>query len=72
MLAPGKPAIAPKLVTWFEDRSDALYLSSIIARRDRSRDFEGSSNRTRVGQMNCAPGSRACSVFIPIGRSHST
>jgi|HubBroStandDraft_6_1064221.scaffolds.fasta_scaffold81113_2 predicted nucleic acid-binding protein len=29
MFAPGRPAIAPKLVTWFEDRSDALYLSSI-------------------------------------------
>jgi hypothetical protein len=30
-VTPGKPAIAPKLVTWFEDRSDALYLSSITA-----------------------------------------
>jgi hypothetical protein len=31
MFAPGKRAIAPKLVKWFEDRSDALYLSSITA-----------------------------------------
>ena len=31
VFAPGKPAIAPKVTSWFEDRTDALYLSSITA-----------------------------------------
>ena len=31
VFAPGKPAIAPKVTSWFEDRSDVLYLSSITA-----------------------------------------
>ena len=31
VFAPGKPAVAPKVTSWFEDRTDALYLSSITA-----------------------------------------
>jgi hypothetical protein len=71
MFAPGKPAIALKLVTWFEDRSDALYLSSITAAEIEAGISKAHRTGPRVGQMNCAPGSSACSVFMPIGCSHS-
>jgi len=29
--APGKPAIAPEVTTWFEERTDALFLSAVTA-----------------------------------------
>ena len=31
VFAPGKRAVAPKVISWFEDRTEELYLSSITA-----------------------------------------
>ena len=31
VFAPGKPAVAPKVTTWFEERTDALFLSAVTA-----------------------------------------
>jgi len=29
--APGKPAVAPAIAAWFDERTDALFLSAITA-----------------------------------------
>lgn len=47
VFAPGKRAVAPKVISWFEDRTEELYLSSITARGDRSWDIQGAPNRLR-------------------------
>ena len=31
VFAPGKPAVAPKFITWFEERTEELFLSAVTA-----------------------------------------
>jgi toxin FitB len=54
VFAPGKRAVAPKVISWFEDRTEELYLSSITAAEIEA----GISkvHRTGSGRMNCRLG----------------
>ena len=60
VFAPGKRAVAPKVISWFEDCTEELYLSSITAAEIEA----GISKARRTGSgrrgMNCGLGLNAC------------
>ena len=60
VFAPGKRAVAPKVISWFEDRTEELYLSSITAAEIEVGISKVRRTGSGGGQMNCRLGLNAC------------
>jgi predicted nucleic acid-binding protein len=59
VFAPGKRAAAPKVISWCEDRTEELYLSSITAAEIEAGISKARRTAPGRGRMNCRLGLNA-------------